>query len=290
MTMASSLVCSALPAVQVRQYSCHQYAKNDVSDIRWEFVGTKKQKKHVSFSLSQQAPLDSRVHLLQLVERIGKRERSKGKYLSDYKFKEPHLGDKKDITSLLFPGQKADDRNTQSSVMLKDSSNSGIGLGDHKYSHISNKSALKDSRASKKEQKAKVKLSGSADYGVINDATPDGDVTNPDVNRLVAETRKVQKHFSQSIIRPIGGLLRVCNMTFTKFTLLLVIVISVFGCLFNIKLSKRKSTVGNSSSLRLSELLADNFSEIAFRSVFCSLVNILGINKELCSFTMTEMG
>ena len=174
--------------------------------------------------------------------------------------------------------------------MLKDSSNSGIGLGDHKYSHISNKSALKDSRASKKEQKAKVKLSGSADYDVINDATPDGGFTNPDVNRLVAETSKVQKHFAQTGIRPIGVLLKVCNMTFTKFTLLLVIVISVFGCLFNIKLSERKSTVGNSSSLRLSELLADNFREIAFRSAFCSLVNILGINKELCSCMMTEMG
>ena len=107
MTMASSPVRSALPAVQVRQYSCHQYAKNDVSDIRQKFVGTNKQKKHVSPSLSQQAPLDSRVHLLQLVERIGKRERSKGKHLSDYKFKEPHLGDRKDMTSLLLPGQKA---------------------------------------------------------------------------------------------------------------------------------------------------------------------------------------
>ena len=174
--------------------------------------------------------------------------------------------------------------------MLKDSSNSGIGLGDHKYPHISNKSALKDSRASKKEQKAKVKLSGSTDYSVINDATPDGDVTNPDVNRFVAETCKVQKHFAQSRIRPIGGLLRVCNMTFTKITLLLIIVISAFGCLFNIKLSERKSTVGNSSSLRLSELLADNFREISFRSALCSLVNILGINKELCPCMMTEMG
>ena len=290
MTMASSPEPSALPAAQVRQYSCHHYAKNDVSDIRREFVGTNKQKKHVSPFLSQQAPLDSRVHLLQLVERIGKRERSKGKHLSDYKFKEPHLGDRKDMTSLLLPGQKADDRNTQSSLMLKGSNNSEIGLGDHKYQHISDKSALKDSRANKKEQKAKVKLSGSTNYDVINDATPDGDVTNPDVNKLVAKTREVQKHFAQSRIRPIGGSLKVCNMTFTKITLLLVIVISVFDCLFNIKLSERKSTVGNSSSLRLSEHLIDSFREISFRSAFSSLVNILSINKELCPCMMTEMG
>ena len=126
------------------------------------------------------------------------------------------------MTSLLLPGQKADERNTQSSLMLKGSNNSEIGLGDHKYQHINNKSTLKDSRANKKEQKAKFKLSGSTNYDVINDATPDGDVTNPDVNKPIAGTREVQNHFSQSRIRPIGGSLRVCNMTFTKITLLLV--------------------------------------------------------------------
>ena len=222
MAMASSPEPSALPVAQVRQYSCHHYAKIDVSDISREFVVTNKQMKHVSPFLSQQVPLDSRVHLLKLVERIRERERSKGKHLSDYKFKEPHLGDRKNMTSLLLPGQKADERNTQSSLTLKGSNNSEIGLGDHKYQHINNKSTLKDSRANEKEQKAKFKLSGSTNYDVINDATPDGDVTNPEVNKPIAGTREVQKHFSQSRIRPIGGSLRVCNMTFTKITLLLV--------------------------------------------------------------------
>ena len=120
----------------------------------------------------------------------------------------------------------------------------------------------------KNKREVKSRHLESTNYDVINDATPDGDVTNPDVNKLVVETREVQKHFSQSRIRPIGGLLKVCNMTFTKITLLLVIVISVFGCLFNIKLSGRKSTVGNSSSLCLSELLADSCRKISFRSAF----------------------
>ena len=153
--------------------------------------------------------------------------------------------------------------------------------------HIRTQEPLK---ARKNKREVKSRHLESTNYDVINDATPDGDVTNPDINKTVAETLEVQKHFAQSRIRPIGGLLRVCNMTFTKITLLLVIVISVFGCLFNIKLSERKSTVGNSSSLRLSELLTDHFRKISFHSAFCSWVNILGINKELCPCMMTEMG
>ena len=153
--------------------------------------------------------------------------------------------------------------------------------------HIRTQEPLK---ARKNKRKVKSRHLESTNYDLINDATPDGDVSNPDIKKTVVETREVQKHFTQSRIRPIGGSLKVCNMTFTKITLLLVIVISIFGCLFNIKLSGRKNTVGNSSSLRLSELLVDSFREISFRSAFSSSVNILGINKELCLCMMTEMG
>ena len=37
-----------MPALQVRQYSWHHYARNDVSDKRREFVGTNKQTNHGS--------------------------------------------------------------------------------------------------------------------------------------------------------------------------------------------------------------------------------------------------
>ena len=133
MAMAPSPTASARPAAQVRQYSWRHYDKNEVSDIRREFVGKNKQINHVSPFPFQQAPLVSRVHLLKVVDKIGKRERSRGMQLSDYMFKEPHLGDRKDMTSLLLPGQKADERNTQSSLMLKGTNSSEIGLGDHKY-------------------------------------------------------------------------------------------------------------------------------------------------------------
>ena len=125
---------STMPAAQVRQYSWKHYDKNEVSDIRREFVGKNKQINCVSPFLFQQAPLVSRVHLLKVVDKIGKCEQSRGKQLSDYMFKKPHLGDGKDMTSLLLPGQKADGRNTQSSLMLNGTNSSEIGLSDHKLS------------------------------------------------------------------------------------------------------------------------------------------------------------
>ena len=149
---------------------------------------------------------------------------------------------------------------------------------------------LEPLKARKNKREVKSRHLESTNYGVII-ASSNSDVIlrNVELNKPIAGTREVQIHFSLSRIRPIGGSLRVCNMTFTKITLLLVIVISVFGCLFNIKLSERKSTVGNSSSLCLSEPLIDSFRDFSFRSIFSSSVNILGINEKLCPCMMTEM-
>ena len=155
MAMETSPRPATLPTAKVRQYSCHHYAKNDVSDIRREFVGTNKQINYVPPSISQQASSVCRVHLMKLVGRIGKRERSKGRHLTDCKFKEPHLSDEKVMTSLLLPGQNSDERNTQSSLMLKGTNSSEIGLGNRKYQYRNNKSTRKGLKANKKEQEAK---------------------------------------------------------------------------------------------------------------------------------------
>ena len=290
MPMASSPKPSALPAAKVRQYSCHHYAKNDVSDIRREFVGANKRINRVSPFLSQQAPLVSRVHLLKLVGRIGKHERSKGKHLSDYMFKESHLSDGKDMTSLLLPGQKADERNTQSSLMLKGTNSSEIGLGDHKYQHINDKSTLKDSKANKKGQEAKFKLPRSTNYDVINDSTLNNDITRPDVNKAIARTRCAQKHLFVSKIGYIISSLSVYCRPVTRITLLLAIIINVLGGLVNIRLSERKSTVGNSSSLFLSvPISTTSFRGALFPYILRELsAPILGIIKRLWPCMMAE--
>ena len=85
--------------------------------------------------------------------------------------------------------------------------------------------------------------------GVI--AEPNNDVTIRDivdVNRPVA--RKCYAPRKQSLVHSKGilkSLLRVYSRTFTFIALILAIVISVVGGLFNIKLPERKSTIGTSS-------------------------------------------
>ena len=102
--MASSHKPPTLPAAQVRQYSWHHYTEKNVYDKRREFVGANRQSNRVSSVLSQQTPLVARVHLLDIVRKVGKRERLKGKNLTDFMFKAPHLSRRKDMTSLLLPG------------------------------------------------------------------------------------------------------------------------------------------------------------------------------------------
>ena len=79
--MASSPRPPTLPAAQVRQYSWRHYAKKDVClyDIRREFMGANKQTNRVSPFLSQQAPLIAKAHLLTVVRKVERKERSKGK-------------------------------------------------------------------------------------------------------------------------------------------------------------------------------------------------------------------
>ena len=205
-------------------------------------------------------------------------------------FKEPHLSDEKVMTSLLLPGQKADERNTQSSLMLKGTNSSEIGLGDHKYQYINNKSTRKGLKANKKEQEAKFKLPGSTNYDVINDATPDGDITRPDVNKGIARTCCAQKHSFVSKLGCIKSPLSVYCQTVTRITLLLAIIINVLGGLINIRLYERKSTVGNSSSLFLSgPLSATSCCELLFLYILRELsAPILGINEGFCPCIMIE--
>ena len=74
------------PAAQVRQYSWRHYAKKEVCfyDIRREFVGANKQTNRASPSLSQQAPLVAKAHLMTVVRKVELKERTKGKQLGEF--------------------------------------------------------------------------------------------------------------------------------------------------------------------------------------------------------------
>ena len=251
-------------------------------------MGANKQTNRVSPFLSQQAPLVSKVHLLKVVRKIGQSERSKGKHLTDFMFKAPHLSREKNMTSLLLSGQKSEGGSQQYSVM-REYSNSEISLFDHVYQHTNDKYTLKRSKARKEEREAEFKHPGSTNYDdIVSDVIvteSNGDVTMRDVNKPIARKRYAQKHSFVSKKGFIKSSLRVCSRTFTKVALMLAIVISILGGLFNIKLPERKSTIGTSSSLSPSEpLVVLSFLDYsALSSLRESAAAIIGISEGLCS-------
>ena len=114
-------------------------------------------------------------------------------------------------------------------------------------------------------------------------ASPDSDVTIRDleINKPIARKRYAPR--KQSLVHSKGSLkslLRVCSQTFTFIALILAIVISVVGGLFNIKLPERKSTIGTSSeplvaSRCLDSSVLSNLREFA--------ATIIRIREGLCS-------
>ena len=115
----------------------------------------------------------------------------------------------------------------------------------------------------------------------------DSDVTIRDieVNKPIARKRYAQKHSFVSKKGFLKSSLRVCSRTFTKVALMLAIVISILGGLFNIKLPERKSTIGTSSRLSPSEprviLCFHGYSALSILRE--SAAAIIGISEGLCS-------
>ena len=77
MPSADPPTSSVSSVVQVRRYSWRSYAKNVAYEKRREFVGTNKQINTNSSLFPPQKPLVSRVHLTNVVRKIGQQERSK---------------------------------------------------------------------------------------------------------------------------------------------------------------------------------------------------------------------
>ena len=71
-------------------------------------MGANKQTNRVSSSLSQQAPLVAKAHLLSVVQRVERKERTKGKRLREVVFKGLPQSREKNLTSLLPSRQKSE--------------------------------------------------------------------------------------------------------------------------------------------------------------------------------------
>ena len=153
---------------------------------------------------------------------------------------------------------------------------------------------LKPLKTRKEEEELKCKRAGSTNCrnhsdvivsGVILTES-NGDVTMLDINKPIARKRYATK--KQSLVHSKGILkssLRVCSRTVTKVALILAIVISILGGLFNIRLPERKSTIGTSSSLSPSEpcVVLRFLDSSVLSNLRESAATIIGINEGLCS-------
>ena len=288
--MVSSPTTSALPAAQVRQYSWHHCATKDVYDIRWEFVGGNRQTNRISPFLPQQVPLVVRAHLLKVVRKVGKSERSRGKHQMDSVFKYLSQSSEKHMTSLFPSCQKLEGGEYPYSVMSK-CSNSEMNSFNHVSPHTDTIYTLKNSETRKKEEEVKFKCLGSTNCDVtvgdviITEANSDVILRDVEVNKPIAGKLYSQQHSFLAKKGFIRSLLSMCSKTFTKMALILAIVISVFGSMFDAKLPERISEIGTSSSLAPSTSHDGlGFLDSSVLSILRkSSATIIGINEGLCS-------
>ena len=184
------------PVAQVRQYSWHHYAKKKVClyDIRREFVGANKQTNRVSPSLSQQAPLVAKAHLLSVVRRVERKERTKGKQLREVVFKGLPQSRGKNLTSLLPSRQKSERESQQYSVIRDNAecSNSELNQLVHVSHYASNIHTLKPLKTRKEEGEVKFKRPGSTNCQHHIDVI----VSDVIVNKPVARKHYAQKKHS----------------------------------------------------------------------------------------------
>ena len=116
---------------------------------------------------------------------------------------------------------------------------------------------------------------------IVASSNSDDTLQDVEVNTLIARKRYVPR--KRSLMHSEGSFkssLGVCSQTLTLIALILSIIISVVGGLFNIKLPERKSIVGTPSE----PLIRIRFRSSSILYILReSSVTIVGINGELCS-------
>ena len=231
------------PAAQVRQYSWCHYAKKEVClyDIRREFVGANKQTNRASPSLSQQAPLVAKAHLMTVVQRVELKERTKGKQLGEFVFKNLPQSRGKNLRTVVPSRQKSERENKQYSAIRNNAerSNSELNQLVHVPQYANNIHTLKPLKARKEEDDLKFKCPGSTSCQNHSDVI---------VNKPVARKQCARK--KHSLVSKKGFLkstLNVCNQTFNKVALMLAVVISILGGVLNVNLPGRISKIGTAS-------------------------------------------
>ena len=242
-----------LPAVQVRQYSFRPFSKKNVSDIRREFVGPNIQNNRNSSVLPRQEPHVAQVRLLDVVRKVGRSERLKGKQIKETIVKDLHKNREKTMTSSCHSLQNSESDHPSYSVILDDRERENIEIGNMSPSE-NDRSTLTQLKSKEKVRKGRFKYPESLNYDVMaDDDISNSDVINLDdnINKPVARKRYVRRE--RSFIPRTGFFKRMSNMcskTWINFALILVIIASVIRREININSPKQLHTTGLSSARR----------------------------------------
>ena len=143
------------------------------------------------------------------------------------------------MTSLSSRGQKAEERNSQSSRKIKeDINNSVIGLDIHKGSNMNHNNPGLGLKSERKEQEVASRREETKIYDVMDDdiiTSPDT-TRNPQGIRLVAG--KPQKEGKSVLMYSVGDFLKLLLVNFRTITLialLLAIIATVTNGLVNVR-------------------------------------------------------
>ena len=244
---ASPPASSVSSVVQVRRYSWRSYAKNVAYGKRREFVGTNKQTNTNSSLFPPQKPLVSRVHLTNVVRKIGQQERSKGKTVTVNKFNAHCSKGGKDMTSLSHSN-----RENSENMTVGNSGNGGIGSYSDKYYEINIKNNSESKGKQGKERDEALRLPGIIKgKGMMTSRIHDVIIREPpgkaSLDTLVAKQCKPSQFRSRSS-DSLG--LRKAVQTYNKIAAIITIWFGIIMQLLEVlscfALCKSKSTIGNS--------------------------------------------
>ena len=246
MPSASPPASSVSSVVQVRRYSWRSYAKNVAYGKRREFVGTNKQTNTNSSLFPPQKPLVSRVHLTNVVRKIGQQERSKGKTLTVNKFNAHCSKGGKDMTSL-----SQSNRENSENMTVGNSGNGGIGSYSDKYQEINIKNNSESKGKQGKERDEALRLPDiikgkgmmtSRIHDVITREQPG----KASLDTLVAKQCKPSQFRSRSS-DSLG--FRKAVQSYNKIAAIITIcfgmIMQLLEVLLRFALRKPKSTIGN---------------------------------------------
>ena len=245
--LASPPAPSVTPVVQVRRYSWRSYAKHDAYPKRREFVGTNRQINTNSSVFSPQKPLVSRVHLMQVVRKIGQQERSRGKTLTVDKFNAHCFKGGRNVTS-----SSHSNRENRKNGTVDNSGNSGVSHNSYKYQEINDKYNSKVTGKQEKGREEELRLPGPiSEKGMvtswIDDVTIREQHGKPSLDTLVAkQCKQTQVRLRSSAKIGFRKAVQGYNKMVAIITLCFIMLTQILKGFTHSVRHEPKSTIGNS--------------------------------------------